>query len=463
MTKKKGLQKITCAICKGDIVKSYRTVDEDEEAPIARCLSCGKEFDQHTKEFYEYFAGDYTKDVGNSVLKLGLKGTLKGVEYEIIGRIRMQEEDEYEKCTWDEWEAVSSDGVYHYFVEEDGEINSYEEYVPESIDMESGGPDILFEGRKVPRDEVYTGRIVFVEGELTWKPLIGEAIRCWDFKKEGHRFTIEQTENEVSITRGDRITYKEIIEAFGGQREKELYEETATWRRRYRHKSLVYLAGFIIALFLSIYSCSTGTEVKNVMTGKTVLETNAPVRENNINAFSSQVIYGPFDLDRGRSLYDVDVFIDERIQALSLTWESFRLLLLKEERLKKVLEERMDAAALKNLFSEIDAQREPVESFAVAGDFWDEKGVDDEGAWHESDLRASTSFILDEPGKYYAYLELTSEKKRNVDSVKISIARAASVRYYIIAAVIMAALCVVNWVRAGMFRQAVEHSRPVPS
>ena len=132
MGENEELKALKCPDCGGNLSKSYRIDYEDdedgEEIPIAKCLGCGKEYDQYSQEYYEFFADELTEDKGNSMLSLGLKGKLDDVEYEVIGRLIIQEEDEYEKSTWSEWLAVSSDGVYHYFVEEDGEFHSFEEY-----------------------------------------------------------------------------------------------------------------------------------------------------------------------------------------------------------------------------------------------------------------------------------------------------------------------------------------------
>jgi len=115
---KEELQALKCPSCSGDLVKSSRTYyDDDEEenvtVPLAKCVQCNTEYDQHTQEYYEVFADDLTSDKDSTVFKLGLKGNLKGVNYEIIGRVRYQDEEEYEKATWDEWVAVSEDGSYH--------------------------------------------------------------------------------------------------------------------------------------------------------------------------------------------------------------------------------------------------------------------------------------------------------------------------------------------------------------
>ena len=97
---------------------------------------------------------------------------------------------------------------------------------------------------------------------------------------------------------------------------------------------------------------------------------------------------------------------------MNLEWQSFRFLLVPEDRLLKAVNHQMTPAALKDLFDEVDAIREPVECYTFSGDFWDEEGYDDEGYWHESDLSVEDDFVLEKAGKYYAFLELTSQKPR---------------------------------------------------
>jgi DNA-directed RNA polymerase subunit RPC12/RpoP len=165
---------IACPSCGGDLGKSARTEgsgEDAEEVPIARCLSCGKEYDRRTDVYYRVYELMFAPDAGTSPFKLGAKGMLGGVEYEIIGRIRYQDEDEYELDVWDEWLAVSAEGGYVWFVEEEGRVFSYSEYTPESIDLEASGKNFEFEGRHYSKEDTgFVARIVFAEGELSWRP-----------------------------------------------------------------------------------------------------------------------------------------------------------------------------------------------------------------------------------------------------------------------------------------------------
>lgn len=455
-TDQNQLKAVKCAKCGGELVKSYRVEydDEDEEnvsVPVAKCSSCGVEYDQKTEEYYALFADDLTADKDNSVFKLGIKGTLKGVEYEIVGRLRYQDEDEWEKSTWDEWFAVASDGTYHYFVEEEGEVHSYDDYTPQSIDIESDPGSILFEGKKVPKGDVYIGRIVLAEGELPWKPEIGEPTTMYDFKKDGAKFTIEQSEDEVSITRGEKISYKDIIAAFGGEKEKKLFDKTLGKRKQYKWKAVLYVACSVIAFVMAAVNCLNTSPVRKIMDVRHEITSNVMLTEAGQKMYQSEVIYGPFEIAPGNSLYSASVAVIEKGRKFHLEWESFRLLLVPEERLNKILNNLVTTASLKTLFDEVDALRDPLECYTFGGDFWDEEGRDDEGYWHESDLTVTDDFILEKAGRYYVYLELTSQNPRPIDSVEIKIERARSYRYYLIIAGIFIALAFVNRARGKAF------------
>ncbi len=436
--KKEELKAIKCPRCSGGLAKGSRThYDEDEEEevsiPVARCIHCNTEYDQHTSEYYEVFADDLTADRDSTIFKLGLKGKLKGIDYEIIGRLRYQEEEEYEKTTWDEWVAVSDDGVFHYFVEEAGRIDSYEEYIPELIDIESDASFIEFEGRKIKKTDGYTGRIVLAEGELPWKPEIGEAVLCYDFKKDGKNFTIEKTDDEVSITRGERLTHGEVIDAFNIEGYKEQYKSTLKKRNSYKWESRIYITGMIISLIATVYSCCSNVPVQGVANSKKVLVDNVKSTDAEGTVYESQILYGPFDIPEGNKLYDVTVQVDQDVQPLNLEWQSFRFMLISENRLNDTSGGKInDPVILKDLFEEIDAMPEPLESYVIIGDFWDEEGSDSDGYWHESDLSYSSDFVLDESGKYYVYMELFNNKIKNINAVTFSISKSKGYRYYLI-------------------------------
>lgn len=136
---------------------------------------------------------------------------------------------------------------------------------------------------------------------------------------------------------------------------------------------------------------------------------------------------------------------------MNLEWQSFRFLLVQEERLLKAVNHQVTTAALKDLFEEVDALKEPLECYTFSGDFWDEEGSDDEGYWHESDLSVEDDFVLEKAGRYYAYLELTGQKPRATAAIGLEITRVKSYRYYIIVMVALAVLAFLNRAKARTY------------
>lgn len=432
------MESLKCSSCGGDIARGTRTVyDEEQEenvtVPVGKCIQCNREYDQHTAEYYVLFAGDFTYDSDATLFKLGLKGKIKNSEYEIIGRLRYQEEEEYEKSTWDEWVAVSEDGVFHYFVEEDGDVYSYEEYIPASIDMESDERFIDFEGKKINKSDGYTGRIVLAEGDLPWNPEIGEAVLCYDFKKGGVHYTIEKSADEVSITKAERLTHGQIIDSFNIEGLREAYSVIIKKRTAFRWKSRIYAAGMVLSLVMWIHGCFSSEPVPGVMNARNNLISNRQTQDSEGTMYESQVLFGPFEIPEAGRLYDVTIKVDERIQPLHLEWQSVRFMLISEGRLNGVTEGNLaDPDVLKDVLGDIDALPEPVESYVIQGDFWDEEGRDSDGYWHESDLSCSADFVLDEAGKYYAYMEIFNNRVKDINAVVFSISMVRSFRYYVV-------------------------------
>lgn len=458
-----SLTAVKCPACGGGLVRGTKVErddedDEDVTVPVATCLQCGKEYDRYTKEYYSIFSDLFNFDKDVSLLKLGLKGNLHGREYEIIGRIRYQEEDEYDKATWDEWVAVCQDGTFHYFSEENGSIIVYAEYNPESIDLESGKVSITFEGKRIKKDEAYVSRIVYTEGELPWKAEIGESSICYDFKKDGAFYAIEQSDNEVTVTRGERVSYGDLIEAFDISEYRELYKNTVVKRKRYAAKKRVYLFGLLFSLGAIIYGCAFSEPVEGIMNSRQVLTENVSLVDEEGSAFQSTVLFGPFDVERGDSLYSAVLSVDESVQQLSLEWQAFRLMLIPQSGLDGITGGRSrNLSVLRELFDEIDVLSEPLEVYTLTGDFWDEEGRDSDGYWHESEITFSGDFVLEKPGRYYFYLELYSNKKRNPNSVIVELNRSTGYRYFVIAAVFMIILWGVNYFMSKMYNELPFH------
>ena len=146
-------------------------------------------------------------------------------------------------------------------------------------------------------------------------------------------------------------------------------------RTTYRRRAFVYMAGCAVAFILAAVSCLNSSPVAGIMEKRTDLAANTVITENGQSMYQSEVLFGPFELKKGDALYNAQVSVNESVQKLSLEWQSFRLLLVPGDRLLKAANGRMTPAALRDVFDEVDALTEPVECYAMSGDFWDEEGT----------------------------------------------------------------------------------------
>ncbi|HNX60802.1 MAG TPA: DUF4178 domain-containing protein, partial [Spirochaetota bacterium] len=351
--KDEKLKKISCPSCGGDLRRASRYDSEEEEnIPFAKCSSCGTVYDQHTQEYYELFADMFTSDVESSVFKLGIKGQINDVEYEIIGRIRYQEEDEYEPAYWDEWLAVDSDGNYHWFVEEDGALFVFDEIVPDVIDMESDPDHILLNNRRIAKDTGYVARIVYAEGELSWKPEIGEPTAVYDHQIGGTYYTIEQSDDEISVSAGKPLSYKKALMAFRKEEFSEAYVRTLNKRKGYMRTAMIFAAAGFLSFIFMARGCMSGDEIRGVSDTRLVLSENEPIEEEGVSAFSSSVLYGPVALTSKDPTYRVSVGVDTRVQDLNQEWETVNAVLVREDRLTSLGDSVKDKKKLREFLDE---------------------------------------------------------------------------------------------------------------
>lgn len=452
---------IKCSECGGALQKSLcieGSGEDEAEVPIAKCISCGKEYDRHTVEYYGFFADIFRKDKDDTIFHLGLKGELDGIEYEIVGRVRDQKEEEFEPSIRDKWLAVAAgDGSFHWFVEEDEKIFRFSGYVPKSINLKTENNSFGFEGRNISKETGFTARIVFSEGEPGWKPEIGDSLREYDFKRGGTCFKIEQSGDVMSISAGKAVPYKKILRAFRKDEYRDEYEATVKKRRTYRLKALVYLLMSALSLALIFRAGFSGKEMKGVMQNMLVITDNEIKPDEKF--FHSGVILGPVDFKKSGGLYEVRAAVNENLQPLRLEWQSFRLMLIRADRLQNIIQTDMKSAKqkgladIKELLEDVDILQDPLESYVFEGHFRDKDG-NNERRWHGRELNVSRDFILEDPGSYYLYLDVYSEKSRRADAIDVSVmCDIKSYRYLVAAFIILLFLMLVNRHKSQVYNE----------
>ena len=445
------MKTLICNSCGGEFVRGSRISQyKNRTVPVVRCLQCNSEFDQYSKEYYNEFIDSFVSDRDSSVFEIGLKGMLDGIEYEIVGRVRYQDESSYEKSAWDEWVVKTSTGKYNYIFEENDRIYFYKEYDLNSINVnqaENENLSIEFQGDAVKKISSCTGRAVIIEGELPVKLEIGDGVKFYDFKKYGEYYTLRVCSRTDKFLSGERLSLSEAIELFNMKKLRADRDRMTKKWISFKHESSIYAAGMIISLILSAYNFFVDIPIKEIMKTKSVLSENLYAGDGSDKIYESQIVYGAFDVPEKDKLYNVSINLVSA-NLLETDTVTFRMMFINENRLMEGSGGKRNPASLKETFDRIDAFINPIESYTMNGYIY--RSDDNRHAFGAGE---ESNFVVDESGMYYFYLELFSNCMIDIDSIKISMSRTESSIYYLIAAFIFFVLFGVCYKYSGYYKE----------
>lgn len=180
------------------------------------CPSCGSQIDLTSPEYN--ILGNVGRRLEPQVtpFQLGMRGTVGGQEYEIIGRaVYHDDEDDI----WDEWLLLSAAGEYVWISDSENEgMALWHSFVPanpvEPRSLEEDQSLVLRKTRVTVRD-LGEMKIDYLEGELNWKATVGEQVSYAEADSATERISIEYNENEVEFYWGEDLDRNATAKAFG--------------------------------------------------------------------------------------------------------------------------------------------------------------------------------------------------------------------------------------------------------
>jgi hypothetical protein len=350
------VRSITCPGCGG------RTqLSPGEE--VAACLHCGR-----NARLSDALAAERKQARSfppATPLQLGMKATYGGEEYEATGRQVMRQQEEGVTYTWEEWVLISPDGDLLYLEFDEGKWKIMRPFVPE----QPLGPDEL--ARLVPGAMIPvpggsamvqdTGfyRLVHAEGEFPYIVAPGRQLGFLDATRGGDVFAIEWTGESVEFYRGRYVDVRQVYVMFNLHALVEALDRGERLLKQRRRFGGVCVGLSVLTLFVWLASLGSGT-----------------VAPGGLGTVDLAQAAGP----EGVRLGPVDLTAADRVHRLEVTGR----MVGSSNWVQAVLEDETEQELL-------SAER----------DMWDESGYDSDGPWHESDLHASSDFVVRKPGRYY--------------------------------------------------------------
>ena len=282
-----------------------------------KCTNCGAPIDIKNSAMAEQISCSYCgavldlNDPGKKVLRkilldqrppsplpLGTKGKLKGVEWEVIGRIRMVQEQIY---IWDEFLLFSPKEGYAWLETE----SNHWTYLRKSKNKPSVSPNDLYPGavfehygKSFTTIEKYSGTIQYVEGEFPYQANIGDVYNLLDAVSPPMILSSEWTQTELEWISGEYTKPEIIWKAFKTQplpqptgvaahQPYELPEETKKLSKWGLIFACLFLVMFVGSCFMGRQAATFSVMPSEYMDGNTY--TSKPIKFNGGNIVKIEV------------------------------------------------------------------------------------------------------------------------------------------------------------------------------
>lgn len=181
------------------------------------CGYCGSQMDAHAD--YQILQKFENLKRPSAPLKIGMSGTIKGIEQTVIGMIEYAMREEGITYSWVAYQLFSPTHGYGWLIYNNGHfVFGYQvRDLPSHHNPAHLLPktEIKAMGRSFRMYESYQAHIRYVEGELTWVAKVGDTVTETEAIDPPFVFSFERSETEVEYTLGEYLDRDEILDAFG--------------------------------------------------------------------------------------------------------------------------------------------------------------------------------------------------------------------------------------------------------
>lgn len=164
----------------------------------------------------------------NLPFDIGMKGTLKGIEYTIIGRVTYADM-EYPHGEWSDFLLFSPLYGYAWLTYEEGTLiysrrnRTFPSLSWHEITEQSR---VVVDGQDYEPYDVYSAKISYVEGELTWVAKKNDNVSFIDLIAPPLGLSVERSKEEIEYYKTEYLEADEVYDAFAVPSEKRESDES---------------------------------------------------------------------------------------------------------------------------------------------------------------------------------------------------------------------------------------------
>jgi hypothetical protein len=317
------------------------------------CQYCGSLLDvanpdvRLIKEFHEAAA--------ELEIPLGTRGTLRGVEWEVIGYVQRSEGGAY---PWEEYLLFNPYHGYRWLIT-NGRGWSFGELLTRAPEWTGSG--LALDGQAyAPFFTEGRAQVDYVLGEFYWRVQVGEEVATDDYVRPGWMLSREANAQEVSWSQSELLAPKAIEQAFGVSAPRNpwppLPHQPSPYRKALKAGWKIALGAFVFLLLVTMIFGG----------GATLLNQTLPVT---LDGRENSATFGPVTVTRPYQL----VRISAEVPALSNAWVDLNYTLVNR------------------------ANQETYQAYGVAERY---SGRDSDGDWTEGSRRATVKLAAIPAGTY---------------------------------------------------------------
>lgn len=290
------VQQIACPAC-GKGIPQYT-----ERPIILRCPACRVLVDAVSKKQIDQ-KGWKTTAQKMSALRIGLRGTVFGVDVRVVGWVKYSGEDDEDTWYWEEWHLKGKDRSFwlEFHPDEDTftmyQLIEIEQPLPKKFSHSQrvviGGMDTF------TVQEIDTATLEDFDGEMDWIPVKGEKMAYVDGRSGSVRYSIEDYDTEPLVFKGRSVSPMQIAEGFGlaDVQQSILFaneeKKRATW---YAIGCLLLSIGLFVASFFVYQS-------RSVLFSRSTPVQCFPSPANDMSCAS--YTFGPVNVQNGIGIYEI--------------------------------------------------------------------------------------------------------------------------------------------------------------
>ena len=180
----------------------------------AVCPNCLSVLDATSPEFdiLQKHQGKYRRD---PQIPLGSRGTLGGVQYQVIGFQERAVRVDEDSFSWDEYLLFNPYKGFRYLSTYQGHWNFIKPMSALPVEIPGmGKPAVQMMGRKYLGFDTVTARTSFVLGEFPWQVRVGDTVLVQDYIAPPYMLSSESTNDEVTWSLGEYTTGSVLWNAF---------------------------------------------------------------------------------------------------------------------------------------------------------------------------------------------------------------------------------------------------------